>query len=59
MTLAFADGTRFVIEGSANCCSNGSAREQFALINDAGLHAWHSGWMEALVSRYAGKTESD
>src|SRR3954451_21139122 len=54
MTLAFADGTRFVCEGSANLCSNGSAREQFALINDAGLHDWHATWIQALVDKHEG-----
>jgi hypothetical protein len=53
MALAFADGTRLAIEGSANLCSNGSAREQFAIINDADLHDWHSRWIDALVSKYA------
>jgi hypothetical protein len=52
MTLALADGTRFVCEGSANLCSNGSAREQFALINDVALHDWHATWIEALVSKH-------
>src|SRR5262249_38785546 len=41
IALAFAGGERLSIEGSANLCGNGSGREQFALINDAGLHDWH------------------
>ena len=53
-TLAFADGRRFVCEGSANVCSNGSAREQFALIHDAALHDWHARWIEALVAKHEG-----
>jgi hypothetical protein len=53
MALAFADGTRFAIEGSANLCSNGSAREQFAVVNDAGLHDFHAAWIDALVNRHA------
>ncbi len=54
-TLAFASGERLCIEGSANLCGNGSGREQFALINDAGLHRWHSDWIDALVSRNEAK----
>src|SRR5262245_12732289 len=53
MALAFADGTRLAVEGSANLCSNGSAREQFAVVNDAGLHDWHAAWIDALVNRHA------
>ncbi|HVS37416.1 MAG TPA: hypothetical protein VMS17_17775 [Gemmataceae bacterium] len=41
-TLAFQSRDKLTIEGSANLCGNGSGREQFALINDAGLHTWHS-----------------
>jgi hypothetical protein len=54
MALAFADGTRFAVEGSANLCSNGSAREQFAIINDGNLHDFHATWISELVSRYEG-----
>jgi hypothetical protein len=52
MALAFGDGTRLAVEGSANLCSNGSAREQFTVINDAGLYAWHREWIEALVAKH-------
>lgn len=58
MTLAFADGTRLAVEGSANLCSNGSAREQFAVIHDAGLYEFHSRWITEMVSRYAQSYES-
>jgi hypothetical protein len=51
-TLAFADGTRLSIEGSANLCGNGSGREQFVLVNDAALCVWHSDWIMALVDRH-------
>jgi hypothetical protein len=51
-TLAFATGERFAIEGSANLCSNGSAREQFALVHDAELHDWHSRWIVELVGKH-------
>jgi hypothetical protein len=56
--LSFADGTRLAVEGSANLCSNGSAREQFTVINDAGLHDWHRDWIEALVSKHGQADES-
>jgi hypothetical protein len=48
--LAFAGGERLVIEGSANLCGNGSGREQFVLVHDAGLHDWHSRWITELVT---------
>src|SRR5947208_1110068 len=44
VSLAFASGDRLAIEGSANLCGNGSGREQVALVNDAGLCAWHARW---------------
>jgi hypothetical protein len=50
--MAFASGARLSIEGSANLCGNGSGREQFALVNDAGLHDFHATWIEALVSKH-------
>jgi hypothetical protein len=53
VTLAFADGTRLAVEGSANLCSNGSAREQFAVVNDAGLHDFHAQWIDDTVRRHA------
>ncbi len=52
MALAFADGTRFAIEGSANLCSNGSAREQFCIVNDPGVYLFHARWISELVSRH-------
>jgi hypothetical protein len=54
VTLALASGERYSIEGSANLCGNGSAREQLALIHDAGLHDWHARWIEALVAKHEG-----
>jgi hypothetical protein len=54
VTLAFASGARLSIEGSANLCGNGSGREQFALINDPCLHAWHAQWISDLVTRHEG-----
>ncbi len=52
VALAFADGGRMSIEGSANLCGNGSGREQFALFNDPGLHDWHAAWILDLVGRH-------
>jgi hypothetical protein len=55
ITLEFASGEKLAIEGSANLCGNGSGREQFALINDAGLHDWHTAWINELVTKHEGK----
>jgi hypothetical protein len=55
MALDFKSGVRMAIEGSANLCSNGSARENFCVIHDAALCAWHGQWIDALVTKYAGK----
>jgi hypothetical protein len=52
MALAFADGTRFAVEGSANLCSNGSAREQFCVVNDPTLVDFHARWIEALWCKH-------
>jgi hypothetical protein len=59
VTLAFASGERFSIEGSANLCGNGSGREQFALIHDAGLHTFHAAWIEGLLTKHEGKDATD
>jgi hypothetical protein len=59
VSLAFASGERLSIEGSANLCGNGSGREQFALINDAGLHDWHARWIDDLVTRHEGRNDDD
>jgi hypothetical protein len=40
-------------EGSANLRSNGN-REQLLLADGAGLHDWHAGWIDALVSAHEG-----
>ncbi len=52
VAMAFADGTRLSLEGSANLCGNGSGREQIAIVNDASLHDWHARWINDLVSRH-------
>jgi hypothetical protein len=48
VTLAFRGGTRLALEGSANLRSN-SNREQFCLVNHAGLHDWHASWIDEQV----------
>lgn len=53
ITIAFP-GLKYSLEGSANLCGNGSAREQFALINDPGIHDWHAQWIESLVDKHEG-----
>jgi hypothetical protein len=50
--LHFQNGTAMSLEGSANLCGNGSGREQIAIFNDAQLCAWHSGWIEDLLSKH-------
>jgi hypothetical protein len=57
VTLAFASGERLSIEGSANLCGNGSGREQFALVNDVGLHDWHAQWIAATIAKH--ETQAD
>jgi hypothetical protein len=55
VALAFASGERLCIEGSSNLCGNGSAREQFALIRDDGLTAWHARWIAEMVAKHHGE----
>jgi hypothetical protein len=54
MALTFEDGTRFAVEGSANLCSNGSAREQFCIVNDPALVDFHARWVEQLWAKHEG-----
>jgi hypothetical protein len=54
VSMAFADGRAFSIEGSANLCGNGSGREQFALFADPALTTWHAAWIEDLIRRHRG-----
>ncbi len=51
--LAFADGVRYSLEGSANLRTN-SNQEQFCLIHDAKLHDWHAQWIDAMVKKNEG-----
>jgi hypothetical protein len=55
VTLAFASGDKLSLEGSANLCGNGSGREQFAPVNNPGLHDWHAAWIDDLVNRHEGE----
>ncbi len=57
--LAFVAGQRLCIEGSANLCGNGSAREQLALIHDAGLCDWHARWISEMVTKHEGDQSPD
>jgi hypothetical protein len=52
VAMAFASGERLCIEGSANLCGNGSAREQLALIRDVGLADWHARWITEMVAKH-------
>jgi hypothetical protein len=54
-TMHFLSGEKFALEGSANLCGSGSAREQFALIRHDELTDWHAGWIDDLVSRHEGQ----
>jgi len=54
VTFAFASGRRLTAEGSANLSSD-SNREQVLLADGAGLHEWHAGWVDALVSAHEGE----
>jgi hypothetical protein len=57
IALEFEGGMRLAIEGSANLRSNGSAREQFMVAHDAGLHDFHAAWIDALVDQHGGEGE--
>ena len=60
MTLQFASG-RYVIEGSANLCSNGSSREQFiqeGIDAEGELYSSHRRWILEMVTKYAPATDS-
>jgi hypothetical protein len=58
ISIETAAGVKLVLEGSANLRSNGN-REQFALIHDPGLFAFHSAWIDELVTRHEGENDSD
>jgi hypothetical protein len=55
VSLSFVSGAALAIEGSANLCGNGSGREQFCLVNDAALAAWHAKWVLEAVAKHEGK----
>lgn len=58
ITLAFDSGLRLAVEGSANLAGNGSGREQFCLVNDPGLHDWHTAWIKEQLSRGEAKEKA-
>jgi hypothetical protein len=49
--MAFRDGTRLIVEGSANLRTN-SNLEQFCLVNNPELHDWHAAWVDDLVTKH-------
>ena len=58
ITLDLVSGAKLALEGSANLRSNGN-REQFLLVNDAGLHDWHAAWIDDLVTQQEGEADAD
>ena len=54
--LAFRDGQKLVIEGSANLRTN-SDQEQFAMFHDAELHDWHAAWIDEQVTKHEGEAK--
>jgi len=58
ITLALADGERYVIEASANLRTN-SNKEQMAVFRDETLHDWHADWIDAEVTRHEGEGDTD
>jgi hypothetical protein len=58
VAMAFADGARLVLEGSANLRTN-SNEEQFLLANDPELHDWHARWIDAKISAHEINTSND
>jgi hypothetical protein len=54
VSMEMASGDKFSLEGSANLCGSGSAREQVALIRHDALATWHGSWIDDLVSKYEG-----
>jgi hypothetical protein len=51
ITLALADGRRFVLEGSANLRTSRN-QEQFCLSQDADLYAFFDSWLSEMVTKY-------
>lgn len=50
LLLEGSDGTRLTVEGSANLTSN-PRTEQYVIVNDPDLHAWHAKWMEECLTK--------
>jgi hypothetical protein len=51
ITIAGADGGRFVLEGSPNLRTNSNV-EQFSLTRDAALHEWFDTWVRETITRH-------
>lgn len=52
ITMEFASGENYWIEGSANLSGNGSGREQVMICNGADGVAWHRDWIESFISKH-------
>ncbi len=59
VTLAFASGAKFTLEGSANLCGNGSGLEQLCIVNHGELHDWHGTWIDQLVTKHAASADDE
>jgi hypothetical protein len=51
VTMAFGDGTRLALEGSANLRRN-SNQEQFTLVNGPELHEFHANWIDEACAKH-------
>jgi hypothetical protein len=58
VTMEFADGSKLILEGSANLRTN-SNQEQFALIHCPLLHDWHAAWIDAAIATHESDTSDD
>ncbi len=56
ISLAFSDGNFATVETSANFAENMNA-EHYVVANDAGLHAFHRGWVTDLLTGERDKRE--
>jgi hypothetical protein len=57
VSMRFASGERFALEGSANLRASGSVRENLALIHDAALADFHAAWIKERVTKYEGAAD--
>lgn len=57
VTLHFADGSKFAMEGSSNLRHN-DCWENLCIIHGAALHDWHATWIDGLIDRHEADQES-